>query len=221
MPEENAFFNDLPETGPKKEEETPAGDEHDSEDIKNLKIAKKKEDRKLEALKQLADTRRARKALEQEVEDEPAPVQKQDIPDVKKVVTDALKDKEEEGRKLRIQAEVRKIARSRQEAEQLYEIALTLPPSGDEALDVRFASDRYQVIKDRNRGFVAPSASSSMGGFSDLETRPVNELDGFSQEQIARLQAAGVTMEDIKKYKDQVRSGFDLSSLFTKRVVSK
>lgn len=229
MAEKPNFFSDLPEEEDKDEsevqkEETPDRIESkEDEAIRNLEKAKKREEARIAKAKQeLEEKRKERKRIEakieepeedEEVVDEEVKEEKPDI--VKATVEATLREREERKRLDDLRGEVRKYAKTRQEAEKMYEEALRLPPDWGNEEIARLSAERVQALKESNRGFVMPSLTG--GGFADMASRSTGEeVEGMSKERVKYLKERGWTVEDIKKFKD----GPDLGRVFPKVLVN-
>lgn len=210
------LFTDLPS------EETPVEDTaREEERIKQLSIANRAEDRRLAKLEEdLAKKRALAKEKKKELESEEiveVKEEKIEKEDVQEIVTRTLQDKEKEARQARLAMKIRKIAKTRQEAESILNEAMNLPTTDDDDLDVKLAADRVQALKDHRRGFVAPTVRGGGGvDVEDLEVHKNEEIEGFSEDRISALQKnAGITKEDIKKFKD----GPDLGRVWGEKVI--
>lgn len=221
MPNGQSIFDDLPDADgqqKKPEGEPPEQTDKEVEARRNLEKANKREDAKLVKLnEELAAKRKKAKELkaklekteeEDEEEDEEPEDSASNLP-VSDAVEKALKERDEKKRRDDLALEIRKVAKNRQEAEEMYAMALTLPPTTPE-LDARFAAERVQTLRENRRGFVTPSFGGG-GGFSEMGSR-ADEIEGFSEERVKFLQGWGVSKEDIKKYKD----GIDFSRVYPK-----
>ncbi|MFA6018487.1 MAG: hypothetical protein WC776_04900 [Patescibacteria group bacterium] len=228
MLEENKgeFFEDLPDEGGEQPAAAPAEGEQETAEqkllreqkIKELTIANKKEDARLEKLQaDLAEKRKQRKILikkdeEGEEEEEEKPAEEKPL-DVKAEVASALREQAAEERRQNLREKIRKVAKTRQEAERIYAEALQLPPSGSDELDVKFAVQRYQALKEHSRGFASPSFSGGASA-SDLEShQSEGGVEGFSPERLAYLEKLGITKEDLKK-RVALEQGMDLGKVW-------
>lgn len=220
-----SIFDDLPEEGgaPIEEKKEEAPDKRESEtEIRKLTGANAEAEKKAQKLRdELAAKRAEQKKLKEELkkadepeEEEDAEEEKPKETNVQKAVQEALREREEVERKQRLAQKIKAIAKTRQEAEEMYAEALKLPPSGDDDLDVEFASQRVQGLKEKRRGFISPSFSGGSG--TDFESRQPSDLEGFDERRLKVLEQMGVSKDEVKKYKD----GPDFGRLFPKTIVN-
>lgn len=208
MPDKEELFADIPEAGELSEEE--------KKGLKNLSIAQKAEKSRLEKAKEeLERVRAERKKTEEDLKkieagEEIVEPPKEVVPAVN--VEEAVK-KELEAQKRKdyldsVVVEIKKMAKTRQEAIEAYDEAVKLPPTGNAKMDAEFAFNRVQRIKEDKRGFVAPSVG---GSFNDLPESGTHENGlGISKGQMDHARTYGLTEDDIKKHK----AGVDFTRLF-------
>lgn len=223
MPED--FFGDLPDEtkeekpGGKPVEKTEEEKKKEEGDIKQLKIAKKIEDRKYEKAKaELAEARARRRKLQLETEEDDVPPEEDDeekpqTVDVEAVVAKQLKEREQLERKGRIAALIKKASKSRQEAELAFAQLDKFETTGSDTLDAQFAMQRANAMRTPS-GFSTPSFSGA--DFSDMETRQTTTVGGVSKESKEWLNSQGVTDEDIER----IKSGKTLENVFPKVIHS-
>lgn len=238
LKEEDNLFGDLPEEDGGGEEnegegkgKPPASGKVPTEDeVRQLKIANKEADRKLdfarkasELREQLAAKRAETKRLKTEGEGEGEGGENAPLPppaapkesDVQKVVEETLRKQKDEENKSQLISKIKSIAKSRNEAEGIYAEAQKSQSTGDLELDVKLASDRYTELRKRSLGFSSPGGG---GGFDDMGSggRP-EEIAGVSKERMEWMKVQGVKQEDVARLKD----GYDLHGMHFAKVQAK
>lgn len=219
MPDD--LFADLPVEG-EVVEKTEEQKKREEEEIRKLSIANKQEDRKLDQLKKdLAEKRRIRKelgGLDTDIDPlENVPLAPKDpTVDVESVIEKTLKKRDEDARKTRIAALIKRSARTRQEAETAYAQLDKFESTGSDELDAKFAFDRASGIRDSGM-VINPSLGGGGVDFSGLDKQPAQDfLPGVSKESRAWLNEVGITDEDIRV----IKSGGGFSRAFPKQINS-
>lgn len=207
---EPSIFDDLP-SGQKPEEKDK---EKEAKEISNLEKANKEAqsrvDRLKEDLKKKRDEEKKLKSGELSPDDDEKTEEKPKVEqdDIATAVKREIAARERREFETQVADEVRRIAQNKEEAEELYKMALEMPTTGVASVDVRVALAKKEELRKVNRGFSAPAFS---GGFNDVGSKPEGrdfESLGYNQEQIEWFKKHGITIEQVKKHKDDVVDPF-------------
>ena len=203
MPDEPKI-EEQPNTPTPEEEEKKRQEE---EEIRKLAKANKEEEGKLEKLKQdLAAKRKERKELQSQLGNDPEPEEKDDLDTA---LDKKLQEREKRDREARLVGMIKKTAKTKQEAEEIFSQLSKFESTGSDELDVKFALERAEAIRNQGGSFNTPSFSDA--DFTDVEGRQ-EDPDGISPESKEYLKSQGLNDDDIKKFKD----GMDLTRVFPK-----
>ena len=203
----NDPFADLPDEKEESSESSESSEEEEEEELtdleknklRDLSIAEKKEKKRItEAERKLKETRTKRKETEARANNpEEGEKEKKTEDEIKKIVEQTLLASKKDEYLASVAEEIKKYAKNKAEAIAAYEEAKILPPSWDASLDAKFAFDRMTALKEARRGYVSPAIS---GSFADMG-QGTESPSGFSKSQIEILKNAGLSDEEMKKYK--------------------
>lgn len=204
MPEES-IFEDLPEGSenpekPEGSELTPEEKKKKEDEIRQLTIANREEDKRLAKLREDLNKKRGEaKTIKKEIEGEEPEVVIPPEALIKKTVTETLQERERAERRRETIQRIRAVAKTKQEAERILEEADKFPDDWSAEDRVKFAAQRVQSLKEKSRGFVPPSVEAG-SGFEDMGTVDTEEVPGMPKERVEALKKVGWSVEDIKKF---------------------
>jgi hypothetical protein len=239
MDDPKSIFDDMPDEQPadpaspeeqkledKKPDNADGRKDSESDAIRNLEIAKKREQKRLEIAQQraeeLADIRRKRKEAERAIEededndeDEEGKSKKREPKitqaEAQQIVTDQLKKREDDAHDADVAQIIRKSVSKKVDAIAAFEIYKRIGRSPNANLDAETAINRLELERKYNRPNVAPSIPSGGPGMIDDYSNAGGEEE-ISKARIKHAERMGVTKDDIKKHE----KGTDLRRLFPK-----
>jgi hypothetical protein len=164
--------------------------------LKELSLALKEERRKRK--EESAEREKLEAKLAEQPQPQP-PAPPVDEERLRKIALEELSAKEERKYKDDLALEIKRRARSRQEAEEIYAAAISLPKNASVEMDAQLAVSYYDSRRKATETFAPPAPSGSPQAAS---APPAGSLTPSALE-LAR--SLGLTDEEIKKYSGGVK----------------